>query len=325
MQHHPIHASAKLSASQLGSLHVFLIAAQQLSFARAADALCLTASAVSHRIKRLEEELGMRLFHRQPRQVSLTEDGVRLFAVMQKTMDEISGAITQRADAAIAGQLTLYVRPSVAQCWLIPRLAEFTARLPDVQLDIRVGNDSIDYRTRQIDLVLCYSNGQHPGLVSTHLMPERIAPVCSPRYAQMHGLTGDLQQLQDCTLLHDVAAWDNAAFDAEWLLWADSAGFNSPLPQRFLSFDRSDLCSSAAVHHTGLAIGREQLVKDQIQRGELILPFGGFIDMPGYGYYLVHPPHAAMPKRLAVFIDWIVQAAHQPPIEKHASAPRADQ
>ena len=325
MKHHPPHGSAKLSASQLGSLHVFLIAAQQLSFVRAAQELCLTASAVSHRIKRLEEALGMPLFHRLPRQIRLTEDGARLFVVMQKNMDELSGAIAQRAGAAIAGQLTLYVRPSVAQCWLIPRLAGFTARYPDVQLDIRVGNDSIDYRTRQIDLVLCYSNGQHPGLVSTHLMPERIAPVCSPRYAQMHGLTGHLQQLQACTLLHDVAAWDNAAFDAEWQLWADSLGNNRPLPQRFLSFDRSDLCTSAAVHHTGLAMGREQLVKEHIRRGELVLPFGGFIDMAGYGYYLVHPPHSAMPRRLVAFIEWIVQAAHQPPIERCASAPRADQ
>lgn len=309
MKQHPTHAHVKLNGSQLGSLHVFLIAAQQLSFARAADALCLTASAVSHRIKRLEEELDMQLFHRQSRQVSLTEDGVCLFAVMQKTMDDISGAITQRADAAIAGQLTLYVRPSVAQCWLIPRLAEFTARLPDVQLDIRVGNDSIDYRTRQIDLVLCYSNGQHPGLVSTHLMPERIAPVCSPRYAQLHGLTGDLQQLHRCTLLHDVAAWDNATFDAEWRLWADSQGLNSQLPQRLLRFDRSDLCTSAAVHDIGLAMGREQLVKEHLQRGELILPFGDFVDMPGYGYYLVHPAHAAMPRRLAAFMEWVVETA----------------
>lgn len=157
-----------------------LVAARHLSFSRAADELCLTASAVSHRINRLEDELALKLFHRMPRKVSLTEDGERLFAVMQRTMDELSEAVQERAHAEIAGQLTLYVRPSVAQCWLVPRLAQFTARYPDIQLDIRVGNESIDYRTRKIDLVLCYSDGHHPGLQSIHLMDERIAPVCSP-------------------------------------------------------------------------------------------------------------------------------------------------
>ncbi|ANC80814.1 DNA-binding transcriptional regulator DsdC [Pseudomonas putida] len=302
--------AVKLNGSHLGSLHVFLVAARHLSFSRAADELCLTASAVSHRINRLEDELALKLFHRMPRKVSLTEDGERLFAVMQRTMDELSEAVQERAHAEIAGQLTLYVRPSVAQCWLVPRLAQFTARYPDIQLDIRVGNEGIDYRTRKIDLVLCYSDGHHPGLQSIHLMDERIAPVCSPRYAETHALTGDLHPLDHCTALHDVAAWDNAAFDAEWQLWANTTGAGISLPRRFLTFDRSDLCTLAALNHVGIAIGREQLVKDRIARGELVLPFGGFVDTPNHGYYLVYPHHDPMPKRLQVLIDWLVECAH---------------
>lgn len=299
----------KLNGAHLGSLHVFLVAARYLSFARAADELCLTASAVSHRINRLERELSLRLFNRMPRKVSLTEDGERLFAVMQRTMDELNEAVQERAHGEIAGQLTLYVRPSVAQCWLVPRLAQFTSRYPDIQLDIRVGNESIDYRTRKIDLVLCYSDGHHPGLTSIHLMSERIAPVCSPHYAETHALSGDLQQLGRCTALHDVAAWDNAAFDAEWQLWASYTGADIPLPGRFLTFDRSDLCTLAALNHVGIAIGREQLVTERIDKGELVLPFGGFLDTSNYGYYLVHPRHEAMPKRLKVLIDWLVDSA----------------
>ncbi|WP_447741719.1 DNA-binding transcriptional regulator DsdC [Pseudomonas laurentiana] len=298
-------AAVKLNGSHLGGLHVFLVAARHLSFSQAADELCLTASAVSHRISRLEAELRLKLFHRLPRKVSLTEDGERLFSVMQRTMDELSEAIHERSDAEIAGQLTLYVRPSIAQCWLVPRIAEFTSRYPDIQLDIRVGNESIDHRTRKIDLVLCYSDGNHPGLSTVRLMGERIAPVCSPQYAEAHQLTGNPDQLTTCTALHDIAAWDNAAFDAEWRLWGQSTEHPLQLPKRFLTFDRSDLCTLAALNHAGVAIGREQLIKERVLQGDLILPFGGFVSTPNYGYYLVHPTHEQTPRRLQVLVEWL--------------------
>ncbi|WP_409315196.1 DNA-binding transcriptional regulator DsdC [Pseudomonas putida] len=304
-------AAFKLNGSHLSSLHVFLVAARHLSFSQAADELCLTASAVSHRINRLENELRLKLFHRITRKVLLTEDGERLFSVMQRAMGDISEAIQERADSEIAGQLTFYVRPSVAQCWLIPRLAQFTSQYPDIQLDIRVGNESIDYRTRKIDLVLCYSNGNHPGLSSVKLMAERIAPVCSPQYAKAHGLSGDFSQLATCTALHDVAAWDNAGFDAEWRLWAANTHSSPQLPQRFITFDRSDLCTLAALNHAGIAMGREQLIKDRIVHGDLLLPFGGFVESPQYSYYLVHPAHEQTPRRLQVLIDWLKKSANQ--------------
>lgn len=299
----------KLTGAHLSNLHTFLVAARHLSFARAADELRLTASAVSHRIARLEEELSLKLFHRLPRKVDLTDDGERIFKVMQHTMDTLSEAVQERSDSQIEGRLCFYARPSVAQCWLVPRLADFTARYPGIQLDVRVGNEPIDYRTRRIDLVLCYSNGEHPGLESLRLMPERIAPVCSPQYAQAHGLIGHPERLAQCTVLHDVAAWDNISFDAEWRLWLDAVGDSSELPSRFMTFDRSDLSTLAAINHAGVAIGREQLVRKRVQDGELVLPFGGFREAFNYGYYLVHPAHETLPRRLKALIDWLVEQA----------------
>ncbi|WP_248749807.1 DNA-binding transcriptional regulator DsdC [Pseudomonas sp. MWU15-20650] len=299
----------KLSGAHLSNLHTFLVAARHLSFARAAQELCLTASAVSHRIARLEEELSLKLFNRLPRRVELTADGERIFKVMQQTMDTLSQAVQERSDSQVEGQLCFYARPSVAQCWLVPRLSDFIARYPGIQLDVRVGNEPVDYRTRRIDLVLCYSNGEHPGLESIRLMPERIAPVCSPQYAQAHGLMGHPERLSACTVLHDVAAWDNTAFDAEWRLWQHATGGTTALPSRFMTFDRSDLSTLAAIHHAGVAIGREQLVRQRIEAGDLVLPFGGFQEVMNYGYYLVHPAYPTLPKRLQVLIDWLVEQA----------------
>lgn len=76
-----------------------------------------------------------------------------------------------------------------------------------------------------------------------------------------------------------------------------------------MTFDRSDLSTLAAINHAGLAIGREQLVRRRVQDGELVLPFGEFSEVFNYGYYLVHPVHESMPKRLRALIDWLVEQA----------------
>jgi LysR family D-serine deaminase transcriptional activator len=307
----PPRISSRLNSSQFANLHTFLVAARHLSFARAAQELCLTASAVSHRISRLETALDMKLFQRLTRQVSLTDEGERIFEILQHAMGELSEALEQSSQAEVAGSLAIYVRPSIAQCWLVPRLADFVERYPLVALDLRVGNDNVDFRTRKIDLALYYANGEFPGLVSHRLMRERMAPVCSPDYARRHRLAENPQNLRHCTTLHDSLAWDHAAYDAEWTLWAEQHDMLAALPERSLTFDRSDLSVTAAMNHVGIAIGRQQLVQKRVDSGELVLPLAGFSRSGHYDYYLVHPPLGTVPKRLLVFMNWLRECALQ--------------
>ena len=256
----------------------------------------------------------MRLFQRMTRRVSLTVEGERIFEILQNAVGALSEALQQTSQAEIAGSIALYVRPSVAQCWLVPRLSDFSDRYPQVSLDVRVGNDNVDFRTRNIDLALYYANGDFPGLVSYKLMEERMAPVCSPEYAHRHELLDQPDNLRHCTLLHDSLAWDNASYDAEWRLWARHHPIETCLPERCLTFDRSDLCVIAAMNHAGVAIGRQQLVQKRIDQGELILPLGGFAPLGLNDYYLVHPAHDAMPRRLQVFMSWLHECACQSPL-----------
>ena len=102
----------------------------------------------------------------------------------------------------------------------------------------------------------------------------------------------------------------SAGVGATALAWGlDAVGDSSPLPSRFMTFDRSDLSTLAAINHAGVAIGREQLVRKRVQDGELVLPFGGFREAFNYGYYLVHPAHETLPRRLKALIDWLVEQA----------------
>ncbi|MDZ5633770.1 DNA-binding transcriptional regulator DsdC [Janthinobacterium sp. GMG1] len=298
---------ATLTASQFANLHTFLVAARHASFALAAQELALTPSAVSHRIARLESSLGLRLFERLTRQVKLTADGERIFAALQSGWDSLHAALA--GGDTLAGSVTVHARPSVAQCWLVPRLAGFAAQYPDVSMDLRVGNDSVDFRAGQVDLALHYGDGSFPGLASRKLMEEWLAPVCSPDYARHHGLLDTPHNLPGATVLHDTLAWPACAPDAEWRLWLDAQAPEVSLPTRSLRFDRADLCAQAAIHHAGVAMGRRQLVQPWLDSGQLILPFGGFALASPQAYYLVHAARTPLPGRVQALFDWLLGQA----------------
>ncbi|WP_035818430.1 DNA-binding transcriptional regulator DsdC [Janthinobacterium sp. RA13] len=292
-----------LTASQFANLHTFLVAARHASFALAAQELALTPSAVSHRIARLESSLGLRLFERLTRQVKLTADGERIFAALQIGWDSLHAALA--AGDTLTGSLIVHARPSIAQCWLVPRLAGFTAQYPDVSMDLRVGNDSVDFRAGQVDLALHYGDGHFPGLASRKLMEEWLAPVCSPDYAREHGLLDAPHNLPGATVLHDTLAWPACAPDAEWRLWLDAQAPEVSLPARSLRFDRADLCAQAAIHHAGVAMGRRQLVQPWLDSDQLVLPFGDFSFASPQAYYLVHAARP-LPARVQALLDWLM-------------------
>lgn len=300
----PPRLGTRLTGAQFANLHTFAVAARHLSFTLAAVELCLTPSAVSHRIARLEQALEVRLFERLTRRIRLTPEGERLYRLMQGLVEDLEEALQETS--TVSGPLTLYARPSITQCWLVPRLADFQQRYPQISLDIRTGNEAVDFRARHIDLALLYGDGEYPGLVSQLLMAEQLAPVCSPQYAERHGLIDNPGQLRQCTLLHDALAWEHAAFDAEWQRWARGRGVQDCLPSAALTFDRSDLCAVAASNHVGVAMGRRQLVQPLIDQGLLVLPLGDFESVAGQGYYLVHPPREPMPLRIRVMIEWLL-------------------
>ncbi|MGH8466286.1 MAG: LysR substrate-binding domain-containing protein, partial [Pseudomonas sp.] len=180
---------------------------------------------------------------------------------------------------------------------------------PQISLDIRTGNEAVDFRARHIDLALLYGEGDFPGLESHLLMAEQVAPVCSRQYAERHGLINAPERLQQCTLLHDALAWEHAAFDAEWQRWARLQGVQAHLPGGGMTFDRADLCALAASNHVGVAMGRRHLVQPLIDQGALILPLGDFQASTGQGYYLVHPRREQLPMRVKVMIEWLRECA----------------
>lgn len=205
-----------LNGWQLSKLYTFEVAARHESFALAAEELSLTPSAVSHRINQLEEELGIQLFIRSHRKVELTREGRRVFWALKSSLDSLNQEILDIKNQELSGTLTVYSRPSIAQCWLVPALGDFTRRYPSISLTVLTGNDNVNLQRAGIDLAIYFDDAPSSQLSHHFLMDEAIVPVCTPKYAQQQQLIHNPGNLRYCTLLHDRQAWSNDSGTDEW-------------------------------------------------------------------------------------------------------------
>lgn len=289
----------------LSGLHCFSHAARCLSFTKAGEILSISQSAVSHRIRNLEDQLGFTLFQRLPRRILLTEEGKRLFAVLESSLDEIGKEINFLQNQELSGALNVTATPALSSCWLVPRLIDFAVKFPDISLHLWTRNDLVNFGSESVDIAIYYGEGNHPGLDVTLLMDEKILPVCTREYAEEHDLFGNPDALGRCVLLHDNQPWPNAQYFSEWKAWMDFANVNKVNFRTGHSLDRSDLAVAWAMDGGGVAIGRQRLVQRKFDTGELVDPFGVACESP-QAYYLVSTRENGQTARVAAFREWLM-------------------
>ncbi|EEX31875.1 MULTISPECIES: DNA-binding transcriptional regulator DsdC [Vibrio] len=296
--------NTQLNGIQLSKLYTFEVAARLGSFALAAHELCLTPSAVSHQISKLENELKLQLFERQHRKVTLTADGEQLFTSVTLALSQLNSSIEQVKSGHISGGLTIYARPSFAHDWLAPRLHDFCEQYPSIDIKLITGNDTLDLNRHGIDLAIYYSNVTPDASWSLKLNEEHVIPVCSPHYANQYALNDETRDLSHCTLLHDNQAWHIHSQLDEWKYWHEHYAEFDIQNCRSVGFDQSTLAVSAAKHGAGIAMGRWSLVKEDIERGDLVMPFPNRLIKSGYYYYLIGVQRTISAKQKC-FADWI--------------------
>ena len=298
--------------ASLINIKTFAIAARYMSFKAAARHLGLTSGAVSHRIARLEKELGFPLFNRLTRAVTLTPEGERLRDVYLNAFQKIYEEITQLLQDDFSS-LTIYAAPSLALAWLIPQLSDFQQRYPSMQLHVRTGNAPIDFHgDSTVDVALYYAESHVSGLTSRKFMDEATLPVCSPEYAQKHDLIGHPENLPACTLLHDSAAWHYAATTAEWQEWADRNHVDISNCLNFVTFDHTYGASVAASHGLGVALGRCSLIAPLLAEQKLVTPFPDLPPTTAFrSYYAAWPRHTNPSPKLQGFLDWLEEKGQQ--------------
>jgi len=296
----------------LNGLRAFEAAARHLSFTQAASELNVTQTAISHQIRRLEEELGIRLFVRKNRALALTPKARDYLPGVRAAFNDLRLATDQLLRKEDDRVLTVSTLASLAAKWLLPRLTAFQEAHPGIDVRITTSTALVDFKNGDVDAAIRYGRGNWPGVRAEWLMADEVFPVCSPALLNGKRPLKCPEDLRDHVLLHTTANID------DWRQWLTAAGLPSDISkQQGITFDLMLMTVQAAIDGIGVAMGRTSYVQDDIAKGRLVVPFK--IALPAdAGFYLVSPEGAAEPPKLRAFRQWLVASAKNGP-EKSAT------
>ena len=285
----------------LNGLRAFEAAARHLSFTNAATELNVTQTAISHQIRRLEEELGVRLFVRQNRSLTLTAEAREYLPGIRAAFNDLRLATDRLKRKDNDHVLTVSTLASLAAKWLLPRLSNFQQTHPGIDVRITTSTSLVDFRRDDVDAAIRYGRGNWPGVRADWLMADELFPVCSPALLNGDKALRCPEDLANHTLLHSSGGYDD-----DWRLWLTAAGVASNISkQPGLSFDLILMTVQAAIDGIGIAMGRTSYVQEDIAKGRLVVPFK--ITLPSdAGFYLVSPEARAEPAKLSAFRQWLL-------------------
>lgn len=276
---------------------------QARSFAGAARTLGLDPSAVSHRVRALEAELGLTLFDRSGREARPTRAGEILCAAAARGLEEAGRALRAARDLRGSRAIRLTAPSSLAMKWLLPRLPDAAAA--GAELSIDVSEALAGFGDGALDAGLRFGVGPWPGLHATHLRACALQPVVGAS----HPAAGrpDLDPLADTrlVLLGDAGA-ESSGTGATWAEYRRLRGVAEAPAQEIRRFDRSDLMLQAAVGGFGVALGRTLLIEDDIRRG-LLFPVGPAVRLPA-AWWLVTRADLAGTEGMAALRAWLKEA-----------------
>lgn len=281
----------------LGALKAFEAAARYESFTRAAEELCVTQGAVSHRVKALEGELGLKLFNRERQRLVITEAGRTYLEVIRDAFDRIAGGTERLLQRQRGGVLTVSTSPNFAAKWLVHRLARFAEVHPDIDLRISASLQHIDFAREDIDLAIRHGDGRAAGLHVSRLCTEELVVVCSPKLTSGKWALRKPADLARQTLLHINDRND-------WKRCLDAIGVAKIDVARGPIVNQASMAIDAAVDGQGVALARSALVAWDLINGRLVRPFDVALPVP-YSYWIVCPKATANLPKIVTFRDWL--------------------
>lgn len=278
----------------LNALRTFEVAARQGSFTRAAIELRVTQAAVSHQIGRLEDALGVTLFHRTPKGLITTDAGQALFPVMERGLNDIAGVLDRLSGGSPAEILNIGVVTTFAAGWLIPRLHAFERAHPGITLRLSTNNNRVEIAREGLDAAIRFGEGRWAGIEAHHIMDAPMTPFCMPGT--------DLQtpaNLSRHTLLRSYRV-------DEWPAWFAQAGERCPSltgPVLDSSIGLGDLAASGF----GVALLPVPMFERHVRSGRLVRPFATAVTLGSY--WLTVPKERRMTDALVTLLDWMREAS----------------
>ncbi len=289
----------------LNSLRIVEAAARLGNFTRAGEENLISTSAVSQRVKAIEEQLEFKIFHRRSNAVALTPEGEAFVMEVRQSLDSILARGLEIAQRVRPNNLKVSVLPTFAVRWLLPRLQSFQIAHPDVSLHLSQSYSPVNFNREDVDLAVWYGSGPFPRLHSRLLFNEDLVPVCSPKLLQR--VMGDVSpeeltphDLSRFTLLHSDTCTLNWK---SWLEFANAPEVLDAAPS--MSFDSCMLSFEAANSGLGFAVANRAYVAPDIATGRLIAPFEA-TQPNNNGWHVVYPESHSRRRQVQAFEVWLL-------------------
>jgi DNA-binding transcriptional LysR family regulator len=279
------------------ALSAFEAAARHGSFALAAEELCITPSALSHRIRLLEEFVGERLFIRDGRNVGLSEFGRRYLDVVRQALRTLTDFPMPMRAASVQPRVKLTLPPTFARYLLVPRLSSFIEQHPDIAVEIYLSVPLYDLSLAESDLEVRFGPGKYPNLQSEKLFSEPTFVVASPGYLRQMGDINTPEDLQKATLIRSALE--------PWQPWFEAAGLDWPEPTAGLRVDDLGLLLEAVRHGHGIGLTREHFARELLDSGEIVRLFDMQTATPPHAYYVVYEKQTTERPEVDTFLQWM--------------------
>jgi LysR family glycine cleavage system transcriptional activator len=291
----------RTSLPPLPALSAFEAVARRRSFALAAAELSLTPSAVSHQVARLEDFLGVRLFDRTTRGVSLSPAGEAYLRRVAGALGAI-GAATDDVRKGVRNSLYVHTSPTFASLWLMPRLGHFAQEHPGVSVFLSASPTHSDFALGQVDVDVRYGVPNWPNLTVRPIFDEPILPLASPTFIERH-------RIRDPEDLLHVPLIQSTVSVVQWSDWFSARGFDQG-PERYaLRFDRASLSLDAAVQGLAVALESATMAQGFLDSDQLRTIFDKAWSISVRAHFAVYPPRHAQRPEVASFLGWLSKQA----------------
>jgi LysR family glycine cleavage system transcriptional activator len=286
------------------AVKAFEAAARHCNFQLAAKELGISASAVSHQVRSLEDFAATPLFIRRNNRLILRNEGKVYYEQLGSALDSIEHATESLIRASGRGQIKVNLFPSLADLWLIPRLGDFYARNSDISVRLNTSDLVGDNLTREADFALVYLHKTEIPDGATVLFSDDIVPAVAPDYLARNG---PLEKPADL-LGHPLIA--SLSEDEEWKYWFGTQGVDDIGKARQIELDMCSSCMKAAKEGQGVVMGRRPYLDDDLVSGQLVVPIKNKVST-GFCLALVMTPRGEDLPFGARFRNWIIEVSRE--------------
>ncbi len=287
----------------LTSLQAFEAVSRHLSIKLAAEELLLTPTAISHRLKTIETQLGVQLFHRLTRSLKLTDEGEMLRPFVSDAFRQLNNGVAQLGVDEIEGELIVTTTRSFAWSWLSPRLTNFSRLYPALEVKVIASDSVLDFTKFSVDISIRYTNHPDPNAHAAWVLDDFVTPVCAKNIAHKIRTPEDL-------LTQDLVEYEWDGFescDPNWNAWFQSVGVDAKDFRPIAHFNDEIMCIEAAMDNRAAALVSVIAASREIERGRIVAPIPKVLK--DRSYYLVCPTDRATSAKVKVFQDWLLKEA----------------